>query len=84
MDVAELKAFRDRAGLKQADMAELIGLSLRAYQDIEGRVSGLRRLHELALERASLGLALKHRDIGLALPSVRKDALDLAGLIRGD
>lgn len=84
MDAADLRAFRERAGLKQVEMALLVGMSPRAYQDLEGGASELRHVHALALERASLSLALERRDISLALPAVRKDSLDLVALIRGE
>ena len=84
MNVADLKTFRERAGLKQVEMAELVGMSLRAYQDVETGVSGFRAVHVAAVERVSLRLAVERKDIGLALPSIRRDALDLAALIRGD
>jgi len=84
MNVGDLKALRDRAGITQAEMADLIGLSHRAYQDVEAGASKLRNLHALAVERVSLALALSQGNIDLALPSVRRDALSLAAMIRGE
>lgn len=59
-----------------------MGLGLSAYQDLETGFSKFKERHRLALERVSLRLAVERGDINLALPSVRRDALDLAALIR--
>lgn len=76
-----LKDFRAAAGLTQSQLAELMGMGLSAYQDIETGFDKFKQRHRLALERASLTLAVERGDINLALPSVRRDALDLARLI---
>ena len=46
----ELKLFRVEHHLTQARMAEMMGLSLRAYQDLENGNSPIRLLHERALD----------------------------------
>ena len=43
--VSDLIAARKEARLTQKEMAELIGLSLSAYQDLENGRSGFRKLH---------------------------------------
>ena len=83
MTVDDLKAFRDRSKLTQRDMADLMGLGLSAYQDIETELSKFKPRHQLALERASLRLACERQDINLALPAIRRDALDFATMVRG-
>lgn len=86
MSAKEMKALREAAGLTQKEMAERIGLGLSAYQDLEADDPHWKKFkarHQLALERASLTLALERGDINLAMPSVRRDALDLAKLITG-
>ena len=79
----QLKQFREAAKLTQADMAAQIGLGVSAYQDLETGFSKFKPRHQLAMERVSLRLAVERGDINLALPSVRRDALDLARLITG-
>lgn len=83
MTAAELVALRKRLDLTQAGMAERVGLSLRAYQDIEASVSKLRPIHAHAAERAALALAVERADPMLAPAVVRRQALDLARLITG-
>jgi transcriptional regulator with XRE-family HTH domain len=73
---------RKQLGLSQTALAEELGMSLRAYQDIEAGKSAYRRVHFLAVERVALQLAVDRKDIALAPPAVRDDALELAALIR--
>jgi transcriptional regulator with XRE-family HTH domain len=85
MSAEMMKELRLRAGLTQAQMADLMGLGKTAYVDLEADEPEWKKFkerHLLALERASLKLAVERRDISLALPAVRRDALDLAKLIR--
>lgn len=87
MSVQEMKDLRERARLTQAQMAERMGLGKTAYVDLElgdDDWKKFKRRHQLALERASLTLALERRDIDLALPSIRRDALDFARLVSGE
>jgi DNA-binding XRE family transcriptional regulator len=79
-----MKDLREAVRLTQAEMADLIGLGRAAYQDIETGEAKFKPRHLLALERVSLRLAVERNDINLALPSVRRDALDLAKIITGD
>lgn len=81
---AELKNYREAAQITQAEMARLMGLGNTAYQDLETGYSKFKDRHQLALERVSLKLAVERGDINLALPAVRRDALDLAKMIRGE
>ena len=86
MSVQEMKALRERARLTQAQMAERMGLGKTAYVDLELGDDDWKKFkerHQMALERASLALAIERDDISLALPSVRNDALKLAELITG-
>jgi DNA-binding XRE family transcriptional regulator len=81
MTAEELIMLRKAFGLNQTDMAEGIGLKLRAYADLEAGVSELQKRHELAIERFGLTLAVERDDPMLAPASVRKEALALALLI---
>lgn len=83
MTPADLVAFRKTLDLTQAEMAERVGLGLRAYQDIEAGVSRLRPIHVHAAERAALALAVERGNPMLAPAEVRRQALDLARLITG-
>lgn len=86
MGVKEMKELRETAGLTQAQMAERMGLGKTAYVDLETDDPDWKKFkdrHQLALERASLALAIERGDIRLALPTVRREALQLAQLIVG-
>lgn len=87
MSAKAMKELREAAKLTQAEMAAVMGLGKTAYVDLEAGDDDWKKFkhrHLLALERASLKLAVERGDISLALPSVRRDALDLAKLITGD
>jgi len=67
----------------QTEMAEAIGLKLRAYQDLEGGKSPIRKIHELALDRVTLRRAA---EVGepLMLPRPMYDeVVQIARLIEG-
>lgn len=83
MSAKIMKELREAAGLTQEEMAGWMGLGRAGYQDIETGESKFKPRHLLALERVSEKLAVERGDINLALPSVRRDALDLARLITG-
>jgi DNA-binding XRE family transcriptional regulator len=80
----KLVAFRKNMDKTQAGLAELIGLSLRAYQDLESGNSPIRPLHVLALERAAEKIAVAEKNPMLAPQNVRADAVQLTSLIRSD
>ena len=87
MSAVEMKNLRFRANLSQAGMADLMGLGKTAYVDLETDDPDWKKFkkrHLLALERASLTLAVERGNIDLALPSVRRDALELARMILGE
>ncbi|GBD48083.1 helix-turn-helix domain-containing protein [Methylopila sp. Yamaguchi] len=83
MTADDLRALRDRANLTQLGMASLVGLSLRAYQDIENGVSEFRDLHRVAIERVALDLAVERGDPMIAPPSIRAAAMDFCNMLRG-
>lgn len=79
----ELKTLRKAIGLTQGDMSAAMGLSLRPYVQLE--LDGEKTIsarHRLAAERVSLRYAVKQNDLNLALPSVRRDAIDYAEMLR--
>lgn len=80
---ASLKGFRDVAKLTQTELAGLMGLGISAYQDLESGFSKFKPKHLMVLERVSLKLAVERGDLNIALPAVRRDALDFARLVTG-
>jgi len=80
----DLIALRKALGFSQSQMAAGIGLGMRAYQEIEAGRSELRQSHAMACELLSLRAALGAANIALALPNIRRDALDFAALVRGE
>jgi len=55
----DLMTLRVALGYTQTQMAEAIGLKLRAYQDLEGGKSPIRTMHILAIERVALARAVE-------------------------
>lgn len=86
MSIEDMKALREAANLTQAQMGERMGMGKTAYVELETdpEWKKFKPKHQLALERASLTLALERGRIELALPSVRRDALRLAQMITGE
>lgn len=64
----DLIALRKRLGLNQSEMAEAIGLKIRAYSNIETGDAELRQMHILAAERAAIDIAMERGD-PLAIPA---------------
>lgn len=86
MTAETMKQLREAAGITQVEMADRMGLGRTAYLDLEdgdGDWKKFKRKHLMMLERASLTLALEKGDINLAIPSIRRDALELARMITG-
>lgn len=79
----DLIAIREGLKLTQAKMAAEMGMSLRAYQAIEGEESPYRLVHRLAAERIALARAVAEKDIAIAPAAVRADAIELSRLILG-
>lgn len=65
MDAADLIDLRTTLSISQITMASRIGLSLRAFRNIESGKVKLRRLHELAIERVLISYAIDRNDPGL-------------------
>jgi len=62
MDAAELIDLRTSLNISQITMASRIGLTLRAFRNIESGKAKLRRVHELAIERVLIGYAIDRND----------------------
>jgi transcriptional regulator with XRE-family HTH domain len=77
MTSEELIAFRKNTECTQAELANLIGLSLRAYQELESSNTSIRAVHVLALERAAEKIAVARSNPMLAPQNVRSDAIAL-------
>ena len=82
MNAAELTALRRGLGLTQTEMAERMGLSMRAYQVAEAEEGEIKVRHVAAAERVALSVALERKNPMLAPAGVRREALELARLIR--
>lgn len=78
-----LKDLREKAKLDQREMADLMGIGRTAYQELESGEVKFKLKHQIALERISLRLAVERGDLNLALPAVRRDALDFTRLVTG-
>jgi transcriptional regulator with XRE-family HTH domain len=79
-----LRGFREAATLTQTEMASLMGMGNTAYQDLETGFSKFKPRHLMILERVSLKLAVERGDLNLALPGVRRDAVDFGRLLTGE
>ena len=80
----ELRSLREKLGLSQAQMAERIGIRLRAYSDLENLNRAVRDVSGLAAERVALAVAAERGDPMLAPASVRRDALALIQALKED
>lgn len=74
----QLLAARKRLKLTQGEMAGFIGLSKRAYSDLETGNTPIRGLHMLAADQVSLMLAAQQKDPSMVPPHFRKEILMLA------
>src|SRR5262245_15252084 len=83
-DCGSLVGLRKMMGLSQREMAKHVGMSLRAYHDIETGHTAYRLTHRLAAERAALALAVARGDPTLAPAELQRQAIALAELIRRD
>jgi transcriptional regulator with XRE-family HTH domain len=81
VDTEELIALRKTLGLTQAEMATEMGLSHRAYQELEGGSGPISRRNRNAAERVSLRIAVLRADPKLAVIAVRLEATELAAMI---
>ena len=82
MTKEDLTSIRQSWGWTQTGMANQLGLSLRAYQDIENGRAAIRGPLVLAVERLSLWVASETGDISKLLPGARADAERIAELMR--
>lgn len=83
MTPGELTDLRKRLGVTQTQIAEILGMSHRAYQEIENGRTPIRGIHRYAIDRASLEIAAKRGDLMLATPGVRRDLLALIDALQG-
>ncbi|MBY5657163.1 helix-turn-helix domain-containing protein [Rhizobium leguminosarum] len=82
MTAQELIAMRKKMQMTQTQIAKAMGLSLRGYQKLEDGESNIREVYRLALERLSLTSAAEHRDVSNAVPSVIREAVVVADIIK--
>lgn len=79
----EFVSTRKAMNLTQTQLGGLLDLSLRQIQNIENGTTEIRKVHSLAVERASLSHAVATGDWQIAQPAIRRDAMDLVALFRG-
>jgi len=77
-----LQELRKSLDLSQTTMADEMGLSLRAYQEIENGRSPFRKLHVLAAERIALAHAARASHPGALPASVLSDIIVVARSIK--
>ena len=77
---AYIAHLRDRLDFTQEKMAGALGMSLRAYSDIENGVSKCRKVHVWAAERLSIREARERGDAALMAESVKQDLSLMGGL----
>jgi DNA-binding XRE family transcriptional regulator len=65
-----LAAFRERAGVTQAEMAKAMHLPLRTYENLEGGVSEIRPVHVQAAQLALVILAVAKDDASIMTEAV--------------
>jgi len=82
METDELVALRKTLGLTQAEMAAEMGLSPRAYHDLESGSGPIPRRTRNAAERVSLRIAVLKENPDLAAAEIRLEATELAAMIR--
>lgn len=70
---SDLIAMRQTLGITQADMARELGMSLRAYNDLETGKSEVRQIHIMAAERLTLFYAYQQHNRNLLGWTVRRD-----------
>lgn len=71
-------SIRERLGFTQQAMADRLGMSLRAYHDVEGGASKCRPIHVLAAERISLQEAKLRENAELMAKPVAQEVRALA------
>jgi transcriptional regulator with XRE-family HTH domain len=82
LEAEELMALRKTLGLTQAEMASEMGLSARAYQDVEASSGPISRRNRNAAERVSLRIAVLKANPDSAVAQIRLEATELAAMIK--
>ncbi len=76
-----LAYLRHCAGVSQARMAELMGMPLRTYEDVEAGRTSYRPIHQTAGEMALLRLAVEKSDLNILPQSLRSLVAELSNLV---
>ncbi|MBB2965182.1 helix-turn-helix transcriptional regulator [Methylobacterium sp. R2-1] len=80
---AYLVHLREKLGLTQKTMADGLGMSLRAYSDLENGKSAVRTIHVLAAERLTLRVAQTLDDPSVLASNVAKEVRAVAAKLWG-
>lgn len=78
---AYLIHLRQVLGLTQKEMAHNLGMSLRAYSDLENGKAAVRTIHVLAAERLTLRAAAAGSEPALLARSIKDEALAVAKML---
>ena len=69
---------RKALGIRQSEMAERMGLSLRPYQELESKARTVRFRHVRLAESVALDIAIEKQNLELVPADVRKKVVKLA------
>lgn len=75
-----LAYYRHCAGVSQARMAEMMGMPIRTYEDVEAGRSAFRPIHIAAANMAILQIAVEKNDLGILPMSLQEFARQLSAL----
>jgi transcriptional regulator with XRE-family HTH domain len=84
MSPEHLKDFRRTSGLTQAQMADQLDMSHRAYQDLEKPGARIRGVYALAILGLSLRLAVERGDTRIMTPEAVSLVTDLRPLLSAE
>lgn len=71
---------RGKLGATQRTMADMLGMSLRAYSDLENGKASVRTIHVLAAERLTLRAAVALTDPGVLAKSIEREVQAVAAM----
>lgn len=81
---AHIKILRERMGITQKQLADMLEMSLTQVHDLENGKANVRKIHIMAIERASLSIALDKGKPEIADAGIRQDMIRFIKLWAGD
>lgn len=82
LSVADMTAWRHRCGLSQSKLAGILGLSRDHISKVEQGTRTFTHIAQMAVERASITLALQTRQLHYCLPTAAEDSIMLGLLFQ--